>query len=685
MKWWIRSLILAATLPFACFAQQPIAPGAPAPAIQAHVDEVVLDLVVRDKKGRLVTDLNPDEITVSDNGAKQNILSFRLVQGSEAISRTGTTKLDPLRQLRLVTLAFESMAEADRRKTARTAALDLIQGDQGANVFYCVVAIHTRLLILQPFTSDKSALAAAIGKATAGTSASRLVAESEAIQAELKKQSGEDTKGALAKAMLDMLRLDAASVSSGARLSLTALKSMVAGLQPIPGRKPVVYFSPGLYLGSELDVMFGNLKGMANRANVTFYTVDARGLMTASQNAGATAQLNGAASASSITVNRTSGATTKAEVMASDNAENSGRADTQLRIRELAEATGGFLIGDSNDLRGPLRRVHEEIGTYYEVTFNPGIQNYDGSFRKLTVTSGRRDLAIHARTGYFALPAEARTAGLEAFEAPLLQTIAEGKLSDDVKYRAGAVLLQPRAEGSEVSLLLEVPLHELQPKSDPGKATLDVHCLLGGLVKDASGNVVEKLTRDRAFQVTAEQLKRGNFIEKMQVVIPPGKYTFETAVLDREGGNAGMQRTEFTVLANAKGVGISSLTAVRSYTPDAKDLDPAEPFQFQGGSITPTLNTSVARAEGAALRLFFIVYPDAASKAKPTVEIEFLQNGKSLTKVPMELPAADAQGKIPYVMTIPAAAIPAGTYQVRAVAKQGAESAETQTEVMIGK
>ena len=114
-----------------------------------------------------------------------------------------------------------------------------------------------------------------------------------------------------------------------------------------------------------------------------------------------------------------------------------------------------------------------------------------------------------------------------------------------------------------------------------------------------------------------------------------------------------------------------------------KGLDPNEPFQFQGGSITPTLNNSVPRAENSVLRLFFVVYQDHSIPAKPTVEIEFLQNGKSLTKVPMQLPAADAEGRIQYVMTVPAAAIPPGMYQVRAAAKQGDTESVAQTDVQI--
>ena len=170
----------------------------------------------------------------------------------------------------------------------------------------------------------------------------------------------------------------------------------------------------------------------------------------------------------------------------------------------------------------------------------------------------------------------------------------------------------------------------------------------------------------------------------MTATVPPGHYSLESAVMDQESGNIGMQRSEFTIAPSAgKGVGISSLAAVRSFTPQAKGLDPADPFQFQGGSITPTLDTTVQKNPNSALRLFFTVYQDSSIAAKPTVEIQFLQNGKSLTKAPLPLPEADASGRIPYVMTIPAASIPPGTYEVEATARQGDTVSETKTEVQI--
>src|SRR5256885_9092605 len=160
-------LVMASLAPLPLPSQQPSSQQTP--TVRTTVDEVLLDLIVRDKKGKPVTDLKPEDLTVFDNNVKQTLTSFRLVSGAEAIGANGAkTALDPFRQVRLVTLAFEAMNEADQRKLARTAALDLIRGDQGANVFYCVVVINTQLRVLQQFTKDKAALTKAINLATGG-------------------------------------------------------------------------------------------------------------------------------------------------------------------------------------------------------------------------------------------------------------------------------------------------------------------------------------------------------------------------------------------------------------------------------------------------------------------------------------------------------------------------------------
>jgi len=268
------------------------------------------------------------------------------------------------------------------------------------------------------------------------------------------------------------------------------------------------------------------------------------------------------------------------------------------------------------------------------------------------------------------------------YEMPLLKAISDGAKLDNVPFRSAAVLLQPKKDTTDVSVVVEVPLQGLQAKDDPAQKKMGVHFSLAALVKNTNGEVVQKLSRDHSLFATPEQLKMGNFVEKMTIALAPGKYTLNSAVMDRESAKMATQQSEFTVAAPPKGVAISSLTPVRSYTPNVK-LDPNEAFQFQGGSITPTLNNHVARAQDSALRLFFTIYQDGAISSSPSVEVEFLKGGASLTKVNLPLPPADSQGRIPYVMTIPAASIPPGNYDIRAVVHQGNTSAEAKTGVVI--
>src|SRR5260370_23995108 len=74
--------------------------------IRSTAPEVLLDLVFRDKKGRTILDVRPQEIHVSDDGVEQNLTSFRLIEGNAAgpvapDSKTASMSVDPMRELRL--------------------------------------------------------------------------------------------------------------------------------------------------------------------------------------------------------------------------------------------------------------------------------------------------------------------------------------------------------------------------------------------------------------------------------------------------------------------------------------------------------------------------------------------------------------------------------------------------------
>ena len=230
---------------------------------------------------------------------------------------------------------------------------------------------------------------------------------------------------------------------------------------------------------------------------------------------------------------------------------------------------------------------------------------------------------------------------------------------------------------------MEVPLHELQPKAGPAKAMLDVHCSLVALVKDAKGEVVQKLARDRGFQVTADQLKMGNFLDKMTVTLPAGKYSLESAVMDRESGKIGTQRSEFTVPAKAAGVAISSLDPMRSYTPERQGARPERPVPIPGRQRHADHGPDGQEGtERRAAPVLHGVSGCVGLPPRPPWKSNFCRRARASRKSPCNCPPPMRRARIPYLMTIPAESIPSGSYEVRATARQGASTADASTMIV---
>ena len=403
--------------------------------------------------------------------------------------------------------------------------------------------------------------------------------------------------------------------------------------------------------------------------------------MTTSQNQGATDALNAATKDIAADTTATDGNVTKEQIMASDRAEVSGRNNQQMPLRTLAESTGGFLIGDSNDLRPSLKQINEEVSSYYEITYNPGIETYDGRVPKTRVDALRKDLVVHARNGYFALPVNVRGPAVLPYEFALLKAIDTTPAPAAVEFRSGTM----RLKGKEL-VIVEVPMSGIQFTEDAAAKSFKSRVSLLALIKNDKGDVVNKLTTDlpRSGPLNlVPQAKAGNFIYKEQVEIQPGSYTLETAVIDHEANKLGVKKTPFVVEAKPSGVSLSNLCLVRNYQANAKDLDPNEPLQFQGGKITPTLSGKIFAVKGAQLSTFFVVYPDPAIKAAPTASIEFLVEGAPIAKADLPLPAPDAQGRINYVMSAPAESMPAVTYEIHLTVKQGSSTAEDRMKVTV--
>lgn len=73
-------------------------------------------------------------------------------------------------------------------------------------------------------------------------------------------------------------------------------------------------------------------------------------------------------------------------------------------LRQLAAQSGGrvFFDRDTPAIREDLRIVEQELRDYYLIVYRPATLKPNGAFHNIRLQSGRRDVEISARSGYYA-------------------------------------------------------------------------------------------------------------------------------------------------------------------------------------------------------------------------------------------------------------------------------------------
>jgi VWFA-related protein len=123
----------------------------------------------------------------------------------------------------------------------------------------------------------------------------------------------------------------------------------------------------------------------ANRANVTFYAIDPRGLAAFDDSIGPLRP-------------------------ATPSEDLSRMASRQGGLRELAGNTDGAVVLNTNDTKGGVARMMADLGSYYVLQYYSTNTKLDGRFRSIAVRVKRPGVQVRARNGYLApTEAEART------------------------------------------------------------------------------------------------------------------------------------------------------------------------------------------------------------------------------------------------------------------------------------
>ncbi len=688
------------------------------PTVRSTAQEVVLDMVFRDKKGRTIRDIRPEEIHVSEDGVEQNLTSFRVVEGKTAESlsapkssaESGSLSLDPMREVRLVTLVFEGLDQEEKR-FFRQALKDILDMTPEQNLYFSILTIDQKLHIIQPFTADHSALLKSVDRASMW-SFTQYSNNSAEVKAELKQilsqgepqlqgASGSNSTGGpsasqiqnsvnwrMAKIQYDMLQAaDTADREYNVRATIDALTALVRAQSELPGRKVILYFNPWLFISETVKEQYSNLISMANRANVSFYTVDPKGLVTWSQGSNGRDWLSGAAGEiRSQQMRGGVGEVSTGQARAAETAEGALRANPLLWLRDLAQQTGGTAIAETNDYRAPLRVAMDEVRTYYEAAYAPHIAVYDGKFRRISVRVDRPDIVVHTRSGYFALPQLKGGQPLFAYEMPLLNALNAASPPLDVAFQAAAERFNDRGQKVEYMVTLEAPLGGLTFMPQPDQKNSAVNAALLAVLKNSNGEIVEKFSKDFAVQVALDKVdsyKAGSLVQTFRTELLPGEYALQAALMDRNGSKIGVIKSTVTVPQPSGKLSMSEVVVIRR-TDALKDSNQIlDAFYFPGGKVVPTLSRTLKGGPGNVLPFYFAVYPDRAVKDAPKLTMSFYKEGQYLGAAEAPLPDMQQDGRIPYIANLPADKFTPGAYEIHIGVTQGSSKAEEKLTVQV--
>ncbi|MFZ3216524.1 MAG: VWA domain-containing protein [Candidatus Acidiferrales bacterium] len=313
--------------------------------------KIYLNVVVAPKSGAPVADLQQQDFTLLDNKSPQPITSFQAFSGRQAIAE--------------VILVIDAVNTDYRNVSVERVQIDKFLRAEGGHLAYpLALAIFTDkgIQMQGTFSTDGNGLSAAL-----------------------------DSRDVALRA------IGRAAGFYGAadrwQLSIRALRQLLAVEAPHPGRKLVLWVSPGWPLlsgpGVELDSkqqsqLFADIVGISTRlieARVTLYNINPLG--------------------SSESIFSGTYYQEFLKPVTKPSQVNMGN----LGLQVLATQSGGLVLNFNNDVASLLQQCLTDAAPYYVISFAPSPSDKRDEYHSLEVKIAKPGLIARTRQGYYAQPA----------------------------------------------------------------------------------------------------------------------------------------------------------------------------------------------------------------------------------------------------------------------------------------
>jgi VWFA-related protein len=670
-------------------------PGSPQSSKQSPVsvlrtssDLVRIDVEVTDKSGKPIKGLRADQFVVTDNGKRQDISSFSYAD-IESIEAAGAEDAKPivvpvdndgpnapsaeaisdqLRDRRLIVLFFDiTSMQTDDLIRAHDAAQKFVKQQMTKADVVAVVAFSTRITVLANFTNDRATINKAIAQLTANSSsdlASPLYAAAENGEYDVQEYTG-------AAFTPDETEFNVFNTDQ----KLAAVEGLANVLGGIPGRKALVEFTGGItQTGEENRTQLRAATDAANRADVSIYSIDSRGLFAVPP--GGDTTTNAATGTSMFTG-------------ASVFHQTDQREDSRDTLATLSTDTGGKAFFDLGDLSEAFPKIQQDNTGYYLIGYRLGADvKRDGRWRAIRVKVSAPGAHIRYREGYYA-PRDFQHLEKEDRD----QQLADAVNSDNpvvelpVAVETGMFRLSEQQTYIPVAAKISASALDWAEKHGKREAEFDFAVDVRAV---PSGQAVAQLRDTTQVNLVPErfqQINQKNLLYQGGVVLAPGNYRLKFVARENESGKIGTfeenlvvapaqpgKMTLSSVLLSSQLVPVQKSSEVQTKGQGVRAKLANSPLEINGETIVPSVTRLFTQSQ--TLYVFFQAYFPEKTENKEAFDgnslragLIFFRNGLQVNATPLLAPSeVDAKKyTASFRISLPLAKLQGGRYTVQAV------------------
>src|SRR5579864_4527679 len=659
----------------------PKAPVRSKPTIRSTVSLVEIDVQVTDRDGKPVKGLKQSQFSVTEDGKAQKISTFEY-NDIEQVETAGKGDEAPVtvplgtvttpeeikavvRDHRMIVLFFDltSLQAEDLLRSTR-AAQKYLQEQMTPADLVAVVAFGNTLKVVANFTNDRELLKQSVDAIVPGHEAALAQLADAAAAADGETQVSEDTGAAFTADDTEF------NIFNTDR-KLAAVEALCEVLEGIPGKKSIIQFTSGItQTGEENRSELIAATNSANRSNVSIYSVDSRGLLTATPGGDASAGASGGTA-------MFTGATVISQ--------SQSRQDSRDTLATLAGDTGGRTFFDVGDFGRVFQSVQNDTSGYYLVGYYSANAANDGAWRRVHVKIDQlpAGVRVRAREGYYA----AKNFGVFTTEDRERQ-LEEAFRSDtpEVELPVAVETAQFRLSASQVFVPISAKLAPSALQWAQKRGSRETAFDFAAEVRDARSNRVMGALRD----TITVKIDTGHFQDIQQhalvyqggLILAPGEYKLKFLARENESGRIGtfeeklslapprtdhLQISSLLLSSQVEAVQNAAQIKTQALGQDAKMK--SSPLDVGGERIIPSV-TRVFSGEQT-LFVFFQAYaPQKADANSLRAGLVFFRNGQRLSDTPMVAPTEydEKSRTASFRLSLPLAGLGAGRYTVQAIA-----------------